>query len=48
MPIRSDGEKIEIVQGLQINDFAREQIDKSVAELADEAATFKSIETLSL
>lgn len=35
-PIRSDGENWEIVQGLPINDFAREKIDASVNELAEE------------
>jgi malate dehydrogenase len=35
-PIRSKGGKWEIVQGLPINDFSRERIDKSVAELKEE------------
>ena len=35
-PIRSDGENWEIVQDLPINDFAREKIDASVSELAEE------------
>jgi len=35
-PIRSDGQKWEIVQDLPINDFAREKIDASVNELAEE------------
>jgi malate dehydrogenase len=35
-PIRSDGEKWEIVQDLPINDFARQKIDASVNELAEE------------
>ena len=35
-PVRSDGEKWEIVQGVPINDFAREKIDVSVSELAEE------------
>ena len=35
-PIRSDGENWEIVKGLPINDFAREKIDASVKELAEE------------
>ena len=43
MPIRSDGNNIEIVQGLQINDFARSQIDASVRELQEEADTFNSL-----
>jgi malate dehydrogenase len=35
-PIRSKGGKWEMVQGLPINDFSRERIDKSVAELKEE------------
>ena len=35
-PVRSDGENWEIVQGVPINDFAREKIDLSVNELAEE------------
>ena len=35
-PIRSDGSNWEIVQDLPINDFAREKIDASVSELAEE------------
>ena len=35
-PIRSDGENWEIVQDLPINDFARQKIDVSVNELAEE------------
>lgn len=37
-PIRSDGENWEIVQGVPVNDFAREKIDVSVNELAEERA----------
>ena len=37
-PVRSDGENWEIVQGVPINDFAREKIDDSVNELAEERA----------
>ena len=37
-PIRSDGSGQEIVQGVPVNDFAREKIDASVAELAEERA----------
>jgi malate dehydrogenase len=37
-PVRSDGENWEIVQGVPINDFAREKIDASVSELAEERA----------
>lgn len=35
-PIRTRGGKWEIVQGVPINDFGRERIDKSVAELKEE------------
>ena len=35
-PVRVRGEKWEIVQGLPLNDFSRERIDKSVAELKEE------------
>jgi malate dehydrogenase len=35
-PIRTRGGKWEIVQGVPINDFSREKIDKSVAELKEE------------
>ena len=35
-PIRSDGEKWEIVQDLPINEFARQKIDASISELAEE------------
>jgi len=34
-PVRSDGKKLEIVQGLPINDFSRAKIDASVAELKE-------------
>ena len=37
-PIRSDGSGREIVQGVPVNNFAREKIDASVAELAEERA----------
>ena len=42
-PIRSNGTNHEIVDGLQINDFARAKIDASVAELADECATVEQV-----
>ena len=35
-PVRSDGNGWEIVQDVPINDFAREKIDASVNELAEE------------
>ncbi len=35
-PVRSDGKKLEIVQGLSIDDFSRSKIDATVAELKEE------------
>src|SRR5438034_8844913 len=35
-PIRSDGKKLEVVQGLAINDFSRSKIDGTVNELKEE------------
>ncbi len=35
-PIRSNGESWEVVEDISVNDFAREKIDASVAELAEE------------
>lgn len=35
-PIRSDGQKCEVVQGLPVNDFSRSRIDASVNELKEE------------
>jgi malate dehydrogenase len=35
-PIRSDGQKLEIIQGLSINDFSRSKIDATVNELKEE------------
>jgi malate dehydrogenase len=37
-PIRSDGEKLDIVPGLPINAFSRARIDASVNELKEEKA----------
>ncbi len=37
-PVRSNGKDYEIVQGVPVNDFSRERIDKSVAELSEEKA----------
>jgi len=37
-PARSDGSKVEIVQGLPINDFARAKIDATIKDLVDERA----------
>lgn len=35
-PVRSDGQNWEIVQGLNLDQFSRERIDRSVAELKEE------------
>ena len=35
-PVRSDGKKLEIVQGLPVNDFSRSKIDATVNELKEE------------
>ena len=37
-PTRSDGKKIEIVQGVSLNDFAKSKIEASVNELKEERA----------
>ena len=37
-PIRSNGQKLEIVQGLNINDFSRAKIDATINELKEERA----------
>ena len=37
-PIRSDGQRWEIVQGVPINDFSRAKIDATVNELKEERA----------
>jgi len=37
-PVRSEGQKLEIVQGLSRNDFSNSKIAASVAELKEEKA----------
>jgi malate dehydrogenase len=37
-PVRSNGQKLEIVQGVPINDFSRAKIDATVNELKEERA----------
>jgi malate dehydrogenase len=37
-PVRSNGQKLEIVQGLTINDFSRSKIDATINELKEEKA----------
>ena len=43
LPIRSDGTNWEVVQGLEINEFSRQMIDKTNAELVEEQETVKKI-----
>ena len=35
-PITSDGQKLDIVQGVQVNDFSRQKIDATINELKEE------------
>jgi malate dehydrogenase len=42
-PTRSDGSKVEIVQGLPVNDFARAKIDATIKELVDERAIVRDL-----
>ena len=42
-PIRSDGTRWEIVQGVPVNEFSRQRIDKSVAELQEERDLVKEL-----
>lgn len=37
-PVRSDGQKLEIVQGLPVNEFSQAKIDATVKELTEERA----------
>jgi len=43
LPVRSDGRKIEVVQGIEINEFSRAKIDASVQELEDEREAVKDL-----
>ena len=43
LPVRSNGKKIEVVQGIDINDFSREKIDASVKELENEHDAVKDL-----
>lgn len=36
LPVRTDGSKVEVVQGIEINEFSRQKIDSSVKELEAE------------
>ncbi len=42
-PIRTDGKKWEIVQGLPVNEFSQSKIDATVKELTDERAAVKEL-----
>ncbi len=42
-PIRSDGKKWSIVQGVPVNEFSRGKIDASVSELAEEKSLVKDL-----
>ena len=42
-PTRSDGKKIEIVQGVSLNDFAKSKIEASVNELKEERAMVEEL-----
>ena len=42
-PTRSDGTKIEIVQGVPLNDFAKTKVDASVNELKEERAMVEEL-----
>ena len=44
-PIRSNGQKLEIVQGLTINDFSRSKIDATINELKEEREMVGSLLT---
>lgn len=42
-PVRSNGEKIEIVQGIDLNAFSREKVDASIKELEEERVAVKDL-----
>lgn len=42
-PIRSDGQKVEIVQGLPINEFGQAKLDTTIAELKQEKEMVKDL-----
>ena len=42
-PIRSDGKKLDIVQGISLNEFSRAKINASVQELLEEKAMAASL-----
>ena len=42
-PCRTDGQKIEIVQGVNLNEFSRAKFDASVQELVEEREAVKNL-----
>jgi malate dehydrogenase len=42
-PVRSDGRKVEIVQGLSVNEFSRGKIEATVNELKEEKSLVKEL-----
>jgi malate dehydrogenase len=42
-PCRSDGDTVQIVQDIELNDFSRERFDASVAELVEEREAVKDL-----
>ena len=42
-PCRTDGQKVEIVQGINLSDFSRAKFDASVKELAEEREAVKNL-----
>ncbi|HTD68624.1 MAG TPA: CoA-binding protein, partial [Candidatus Limnocylindria bacterium] len=42
-PVRSNGQKLEIVQGLPVNEFSRGKIDVTVKELTEERDMVREI-----
>ena len=42
-PTRSDGTKLEIVQGVPLNDFAKAKVEASVNELKEERAMVEEL-----
>ena len=43
LPVCSDGRKIEVVQGIEINEFSRAKIDATIQELKDEREAVKDL-----
>lgn len=42
-PLKSDGSKVEIVQGIEHNEFAQQKVDATLAELREERDTIKDL-----